>query len=161
VSVRFNDQFALDKASVMPLATRVADWAAAHVPQTGASFAEDPLNRAYFPRGLRALRVDRQEWMRRSRFSVSDAAWVPELAVSEVRRALERKKSRYGAYLNKCSEVWLVINVDAGQLSTTFEIGDAIAETTYESPFDRVFLLQHMTPHLSELKRMHDFRQDT
>jgi hypothetical protein len=162
VSVRFNDQFELDKAAITPLATRMADWAASRLPQTGASFAEeyDWLNRVYFPQELHALRIYRYDWTTRPRFSAPDADYVPDLAIADVRRALDSKNPRHDAYLRKCTEVWHVINVNADRLSTTLEVGDSITSVTYESPFGRVFFLQHMTSHLSELNRPHGFRQD-
>jgi hypothetical protein len=163
VSVLFNSQFQLNKRSITPLATRMADWAASHLPQTGASFEEkyDWLNRDYFPQELHALHIYRYDWMTQRRFSAPDGDSIPTLAVTDVRRVLDSKNSRHDAYLRKCVEVWLVINVNADRLSTTFEIGDSVTSVTYESPFARVFLLQHMTPHLYELNRLHGFRQDS
>ena len=157
VSVHFNTEAVLEKTAVRRLATQMVDWAAARIPRAGASFEEecDWVNRAYFPEQLHALRVYRHDWMSSPRFSAPDADYVPDLTVDDVRRTLKRKNARRHAYLRKCDEVWLVVNLNADRLSMTFEIGDAITQTAYDTPFARVFLLEHMTQHLSELNRAH------
>ena len=162
VSVHFNDQYVLDKPAVALLAKQMADWAAARVPRIGGSYAEqyDWVNSDYFPEQLHALRIYRYESVSSTKFSAPDADYTPELEVADVERRLKSKNSRHRAYLRKCDEVWLVINVNADRLSTTFQIGDAITDAMYETPFSRVFLLQHIAPHLSELNRAYGDSRD-
>ncbi len=155
VPVHFNDQFVVGKTAVTLLAAQMADWAAARVPRIGGSFEEQYgwVNRDYFPEQLHALRIYRYDSVSRTHFSAPDAAYVPQLTVADVERTLESKNSRHRTYLRKCDEAWLVVSLNAARLSMTFQIGDAITETVYETPFSRAFLLQHIPPHLSELKR--------
>ena len=162
VSIHFNDQFPLDKSAVGPLAARIADWVAGRIPESGGSFSEeyDWLNREYFPEELHQLRIYRYESITRPRFSAPDADYVPELTTSDVRRVLDRKNPLYGAYLRRCQAAWLVINVNTSRLSMTFDTNDSVAATMYETPFDRVFIIQHVTPHLCELRRSRDTRDD-
>lgn len=162
VSVHFNPHVLLNKVAVERVATHIANWAAAHVPASDQSFQEeyDWLNRDYFPEELTCLRIHRGEWISRPRFSLPDADYVPELAISDVQRALDAKGARHSRYLVNCDEAWLVISINTDRLSMTFEVSDGVTGVTYKSPFARVFLLQHMTSQLSELRTERATGQD-
>ncbi len=155
VSVHFARQIGLDKRTVRPLAERIVELTVSNTPPPGHSFAAENggQNRASLPTQVRAIRVNRFDWMRRPRFSVPDGDSVPRLTIAEVQRHIERKNRRYSTYRRKCDAVWLVLSVNGPRLSTAFEVDDDVPAAGYDTPFDRVFLLQHMAASLFELHR--------
>jgi hypothetical protein len=142
--VHFAWQVGLNKRIVRLLAERIVELTAANTPSLGEAFlAENGVqNRARLPVEVRALHIHRRVWMSRTTFSLPDGDWVPRLTIAQVQRHIERKNRRYSIYRQKCAAVWLVLSVDGPRLSTVFEVDDDVPTARYDTPFDRVFLLQ-------------------
>jgi hypothetical protein len=154
VSAHFNPSYIPSKRDVPRLADAIANWAAAHVPEEGSSFSEDYDwdNREYFPDEVNHLGIWRSAGFEKSFFSSPGAAFIPELARSDIERALRLKEPKVQTYRKKCEEAWLLINCDGGRLSNVFELEDAVLEEDFESSFDRVFLFRHMAGKIHEIR---------
>ena len=155
VSIHFSPNYTPKKADVTLLATSISNWACANTPALGAPSTETYNwdNRAYFPQELNVLSAHFFESFAESFFSNSEAAFIPVFKTSDIKRVLARKEPKVTAYLKKCSEVWLVINCDTGNLSTTFVWDETVLAESYVSGFARAFILRNGIAHELQLRR--------
>jgi hypothetical protein len=153
VSIHFIPSYVPTKKDVPRLSTAIANLIVDNIPSEGSSYSEDYdwNNRAYFPEGVHHIGAWQQPGLKRSYFNSPGAAMIPNLGRKDIERALASKQSKLERYRSNCQEVWLVINCDGAQLSTTFEYDEATTNTSFASGFDRAFLLRHMASKVHEL----------
>ncbi|HEY4084148.1 MAG TPA: hypothetical protein VGM81_25960 [Burkholderiaceae bacterium] len=125
------------------LAQAVAELAARNVPSMGECKEEEPswTTVASFPDLVDQIRVFRYPDMIESHFFASGTVWVAPLAPQDVQRALNSKEKKYAAYKAKCDEVWLVVVVNAGFMSTWVDGAEPLRGVRFRTPFDRVLVV--------------------
>ncbi len=153
VSVHFNEQFTLKKQDISSLAIRVVDFIGNNMPSENEIYEEeyDWNNRYHFPKEINAISIYRCTDLTKSCFSAPDSGYIPYCTDEDVKRVLTKKESKYDNYLRKCNEVWLLININNGGISSTFDIPESTVDTKYKTRYDKVFLIQHRERRLFEL----------
>jgi len=154
VSVFMNTNYEIQKSEVEKLALAILVLAIKNLPEPNSSKSEeyDWINREYFPEQLLKVSVRRLDAITRTHFSSPGATWVATLADSDIKRALASKEPKYETYKMKCDEAWLVISADIGPMSTWFEYDVQKLSSSFNTQFDRLFLLRHFGCKLVELK---------
>lgn len=69
------------------------------------------------------------------------SCWVPDLTIEAVSKLIERKNTRLPEYRQFFDKVWLLISQHAGGASSIYDISAQVTSHTYETSFDRVYLL--------------------
>jgi len=125
----------------------------ANIPAEGDVYREeyDWDNRAYFPEEVHLVSAWRFSSLERSFFSTPSAAFIPDMSREDIERALLSKANKVERYRQKCDQIWLVINCDGRNLSNVFDVDEELFRTTFETPFDRVFVFRHMAKKVHEL----------
>lgn len=154
VSVLFAN-IELTKASVQPLAQKIAEIVVSIIPAVGeVRYAKpDYRNENDFPEEIHHVRVFKLPDATRNFFSAPGATWVATLQHEDVERVLSAKNERCLSYRNKADEVWLVISCNGEYMSTWFKGTAQIQEQTFQTKFDRVFLLSHFEHQVIEIRR--------
>lgn len=80
------------------------------------------------------------------------AALVQQECRSLFQAAIDEKATRLSAYLEKCSECWLLLSANALKPSGSIHPGDPSLEHIYQSPFARTFFLDEVLQKVHELK---------
>jgi hypothetical protein len=155
VSIHFNTHCELKKQDVGRLSQLIATWVHKNAPAPGQSFTEeyDWENRDYFPEEVHHLGAWQFPGITRTFFSAPSASFAPKLQAVDIRRALTAKEPKLPRYRLRATEVWLLVNIDIGQLSTYFLLEQEVLNERFETSFDRVFLLRHVGNQLHELHR--------
>lgn len=153
VSVHFSHGYVLRKRDITRLSEAIAKLVSANRPDEGGHFEEeyDWENREYFPEEINRISAWRLSGQDRPFFTSPGAAFIPKLEIKDIERALELKEPKLKSYRRNCTEVWLVINCDAGRLATVFEHDEKVLSHQFRSGFDRVFLFRHMAGKVHEL----------
>jgi hypothetical protein len=161
VSIFFYEDCDITKAQVLPLAERIADLVANHLPENNSSIEIKcgRNNPDSFPKPLMQISVHRFDVITESFFSSPGATWVLTLSDADIARAIEPKEKKYSTYRKQCDEAWLIINADIGSMSTWFDFDcDSMALLKpLQTQFQRVFILLHFGSQLFELAKVpHD-----
>jgi hypothetical protein len=90
--------------------------------------------------------------MTESFFSAPSAVFVPPLKKERINEILTLKGMKYQQYRKRCNQIWLLINADGSQLSTTYDFDPNLSNEKFTTSFDRVFLMRHFAQVASELK---------
>lgn len=153
VTVFLNERTHVGKSEVEQLANQICDLAIRNLPGPNSSGEEayDWTNRAYFPEIVDTIRVRRLDAITETHFNCPGATWVASLSRADIDRKLVAKEPKYAAYRKSCNEVWLVINADVRSMSTWFQFDSAPLSETFETSFDKVFVLSHFGDKLYEL----------
>ena len=153
VSVHFNDGYSLSKKDIDRLASAIVDVAKRLLPPQAGHVSEDYdyVNRHDFPVEVLSISVYRIDELTETFFSDPSAAYIPKLRKSDMIRPLEAKESKYEKYREKCDEVWLIVNVNHGRLSTRYDLKQDTLNARYTSSFDKVFLVDQGRSKLWEL----------
>ncbi len=154
VSVLFgNVEFS--KASVQPLAQKIAKIVQSIIPAVGeVRRAEaDYGNENDFPEEIHHIRAFNLPGAERNFFSSPGSTWVATLQHEDIERVLLAKNKRCQSYRIRADEIWLVISYNGGYMSTWFDKTARAQERTFQTEFDRVFLLSHFGNQITEVRR--------
>lgn len=85
-------------------------------------------------------------------WSVSGSGAIGPLSANLVQECITRKEKQVATYRKRCSELWLLVVVGGGEMSSMFASNDdSFCRQNYESSFDRVFLLHSLLGHVYPL----------
>ena len=143
----------IQRQEVEDLATAIARIAVKNLPASNTSVREefDWVNRNYFPEVLNSVTVHRLEGMTTTHFNCPGATWVATLSAADIERVIAAKESKYTAYRIRCDEAWLLVNADIAPMSTWFEFDSAALTDSFETSFQRVFVMRHFGNVLHEI----------
>lgn len=143
VSIHFSNNHTFQKNIVEQLATRISKLVEQNLPEMNSKYEEgyEWVNRDYFPEEINRIAVYRFPEIKRAFFSAPDAGFIPDLSPRDIVRVLDNKNKKYAFYRKRCNELWLVVNINGSQLSSTFDIPEEAITERYRTPFERVFLL--------------------
>lgn len=146
VSFNLNNQIHIKKTQVKRIAEDLADLVAANLPPPNSTteVSNDWNDVQVLPEILHQLSVRRFDWQEQTSFQSGGTTWLPLLTLEDVQRVLEKKESKYPTYRGKCDEVWLVVNIDAGFMTTWFQVDPEVLRNPFTTRFDRVFLVQYI-----------------
>ena len=149
-----NDRHDIGKAAVEPLAEAICNLVSRNLPGPNSSREEsfEWTKLAYFPECIHTIAIHRLDAITETFFSAPGSTWVSTLSDADVQRVIAPKELKYPTYRTKCGEVWLVINVDIGPMSTWFEYDALKITQPIRTPFQRVFVLRHFGGRLIELE---------
>lgn len=154
VSVRFgNSQLA--SAKVPPLAKRIAETVRSIVPPLGEIRVAEPNYTSHdqFPKELHHLSAYNLPDATRSFFTAPGSTWVATLQDDDVKRVLASKEKKYERYRSQCYEVWLLISCNGVFMSTWFDGIEQFHGRSFDTQFDRIYLLSHFDNRLIEISR--------
>jgi len=154
VSIHFDSHYMLKITELDPLSEQLATLLVKNVPAPGETYIEEynSVNRGYFPKGIHTVRATNLPSMQKSYFSSPSAGFIPRLKQHDLERAISPKESKVKKYREKAQEVWLLINCDCGQLSTTFDFNEEALQFSHESNFDKIFLLRYFAQTVHQIK---------
>lgn len=149
-----NDRIHIEKTAVEEIAKSLADLVERNIPAVGgeSKIPKDWDDEQVLPSVLHEASVRAFESVTETFFSSPGATWVPQLMREDVLRALKSKDSKYPMYRMKCEEAWLLINIDMETMATWFQMEPSVFEESFETPFDRVYLVQHFGGKVTALK---------
>ena len=144
----------IQRQEVEGLAEAIVQIAVKNLPAPDTSVREeyDWVNRSYFPEIFDSITVHRLEGMTVTHFNCPGATWVASLSAADIERVISAKESKYAAYRSRCDEAWLLINTDIASMSTWFEFNSAALVGSFETSFQRVFVMRHFGNVLRELR---------
>ena len=143
VSVHFRSE-QLKKKDADRVAADVFDVVSSNFPEANESTRIPPNSwtECRLPDSIHAVSVYRLDNMPEPFYAAPQSGWIPSLdSERDVQRVLSSKNKKVDEYRKKCDEIWLVINVGFGTISGEFDVPSDVTEHTFESPFDRVYLL--------------------
>ena|SRR5215212_6442586 len=106
-----------------------------------------------FPEEITRIRIQRNRFRSRALWTVPRAAFIPRLDAQLVQHRINEKNQRVSVYRTKSHQVWLLmVHTLHFSLASTFEYSSEALDHTYESYFDRTFLLNVFDRRLHELK---------
>lgn len=154
VSVLFGN-IEFTKATVQPLAQKISSIVESIIPAMGeVRYAEPDYGDANdFPEEIHHVRAFNMPGAERNFFSSPGATWVATLQHDDIERVLSAKNKRCQCYRTNADEIWLVISCNGGYMSTWFEETKRVQERTFQTEFDRVFLLSHFENRVMEIRR--------
>ena len=82
----------------------------------------------------------------------SKSALCPGEAAPRIQVALNEKEKKVAEYRKYCQKIWLLIVSDAEFFSSRFFQDDKLQCATFNSSFDRVFLLDEVRNSIHEFK---------
>jgi hypothetical protein len=71
---------------------------------------------------------------------------------SRIQTALDEKESKVSGYRKTCQSVWLLVIADRNVFSSTFSFDPKLLQMTFQSSFDRVFLIDEPQNTIYEFK---------
>ena len=143
----------IGKNEVESLASAIAKIAVKNIPPANSSVREeyDWTNRAYFPDIINSIAVHRLSGITQTHFNCPGSTWVAPLMPVDIERAIASKEGKYTTYRKCCVEVWLLINADISSMSTWFQFDAGVLTGSFETSFQRVFIMRHFGNVLHEL----------
>jgi len=153
VLVHFSPHAVLGKASLDPLAERLANLISRNLPQAGEWYSEeyDWINREWFPEEVSHVRVARFGHRSWSLWRPSGVGFVPDVTPELVQAAIDRKATDIDNHRASCDEVWLLVIADGFSISTTMSVTQAAREHRYLSPFDKTIYFENFGKGVYEL----------
>lgn len=87
------------------------------------------------------------------------AGWFPKLTPSAVQSEIADKERHLNQYRHGCDDVWLLIAAEEGVPSSWWEISPEAQAASYETGFDRVFLMADVPRQLVELSTTKQYKK--
>jgi hypothetical protein len=147
VDISWSPHFRILSSNSEQIATKVAALVEAHVPPLRKlvnldcdSFDAELVN------VLHRVTINRLVDHKQNSWSADRGGWVPSWQEATLQKELDRKKGKRARYQQSYAEVWLLLVSTFGEPSSWLEMTDSVRDSTYESEFDRVFLLSSF-PH--------------
>lgn len=151
VWVLFEPGVRIRKADVAPIAAALVTLAGAHVPPDGEQVrVERPWSPRQdgWPPSVHSLRVSRLVKCPRTSWHSLDSDYIPPLAPDYLQQRIDDKNAKLGGYAPGVDEHWLVLTLEAGRLSSTFDVPESTRACRYRTAFSRLYIFE---PHLGQL----------
>jgi hypothetical protein len=154
VGMTFEPGARLRKAEVSALARQVVALVEGNLPAEGSStrLQHGHENRSEWPAAVHSISISRLVPYGKTYWHAHDSDWIPELTIDYLQRRIDDKNASAAGY-HPCDEQWLVLSMEAGRLSSTFDVPQATREADYSTVFSRVFLFEVESRSVIELKR--------
>ncbi len=79
---------------------------------------------------------------------------MPDVGLDAVQEVVDKKDAKTQTMRKSgCDQLWLVIALDTGSASASYQIGDDVESFSVASKFDRVFLMNWQYSQVIELTR--------
>lgn len=105
-----------------------------------------------FPHGVASLHLKIHHDTSYELWAPSYGYMVPHLSAADIEETVERKEARINAYTSQCESVWLLMVTDMGMPSSHYDIPSSVTEHTYNTAFERLFLMTLFHRALVELR---------
>lgn len=154
VTLAFIPAIKLAKNEVNSISSRIASIVRDHIPNEGQHHILDAcqLPAKYLPRQISAVFVDRFYNQREMFWAVMRSDNIPNISSEQIQEIIHNKDIHVRKYLERCSEVWLVIVQDGFAPSSGFDLSEGVLMKVYKSAFKRVFLFRNFEYETHELK---------
>lgn len=146
VSVHFS-QTKLKKKDTDTVARIIFDIVSKNIPRPGSSIQIPPnaWTCVPLPGELSAVSIHQIDEIGETFYSAPQFGWIPNLrADSDLQSTINVKNGRINAYRKNCDEIWLLINLGFGSISSQFDVPDDVLRHNYVTHFDRIYLLHQM-----------------
>lgn len=152
VSMTFGPGAQLRKADVPHIATAVVSLVELSLPAVGTQrrLKQEHWPDPQWPKGIHAIGISRLVPYRKSHWHANDLDWIPLLAAEYLQERIDDKNAdalKYEAH----DEQWLVLSMEAGRLSSTFDVPKATWTAEYDAAFDRMFVFENESRSVTEL----------
>jgi hypothetical protein len=149
----FEPNVEMRKGDVEGVAQRVAGLVAEHLPPHGSWSRIDHGNNPppHWPRQIHSMSISRLVKYERTYWHANDIDWIPDLTIELVQDVIAGKNAKAEGYDRGFRELWLLLSMHHGRLSSTFEIPAETRAALYQSIFRRVSLFEEVAGLLVEL----------
>jgi hypothetical protein len=138
------------KGDVKPLASALVAIADDHLPPPGRQLR---VRRSPdWPEALNSLHIVRLASGKQSHWQILSSGFIPTLEQEYLQDVINAKNQKLTSYAENVSQQWLLISIEVGKLSMTFELPDATTTATYKTSFSRVFIFEPTTERIIELR---------
>ena len=148
----FNDYVPISKSQIFGLAERLCIVVERELPGVnGWRRIEFDWDRRddFLPEQLTSIRVILPAFHHRSYWNAGDAGFLSPLSATEIQRVIDAKATT--DYAVKSAESWLLIVADSHHLSSSFDMSEEAIRHSYDSRFERIFLLDTFPNRVYEL----------
>lgn len=154
VSVHIGGENSFNRVNRNKFATTIAGLVAANIPLPGKYVAveNDWNDPTQFPYEIDLIYIYRYSWPDKNLWAAPSAGFYREHFVEELQRVISEKSSKLSGYLSDCKEQWLLVVAENSSPSTFFDPSEATVNHTYQSAFDKVFVMELFKVKLFELK---------
>jgi len=83
--------------------------------------------------------------------SIASVSWLPNLSKNDIEAVIAKKELKRKKYLQRARTLWLLIAIDTSSLATFYRGYKSDLCLTYESKFDRIFVISVNRGELFEL----------
>ncbi len=153
VVLHFDDSFLLKKRHIAELSNWIAEYIEDHIPVMGEIVQEEKFIQSScdFPEAIWRIQIIGLSEEEKSVFWSPHAISVLDITPEQIQRTLDKKKALYQSYRAQAEEVWLLIPYETGKPSTVFNSHEPSKDCKYESPFQKVFLMNCFMRSFSEI----------
>ena len=153
VAIHFDRSFRLGKQHVTELSDWIVEYIETHTPFIGDIVQEEKFVHPScdFPEAIWRIQIIGLSEEEKSVFWSPHSISVPDIKPEQIQRTLDKKKALFQSYKAQAEEIWLLIPYETGQPSTVFDSYETSPDCHYESPFQRVFLMNCFMRSFSEL----------
>ena len=153
VAVIFGNCGRLSKRERDKSAKILSRFVASHVPEANQVTRHENDNQTHdgLPEAVHSVRIARLVGTE-NLWHVSGSGWFQKELVEELQAVMRKKDARHAGFDNRAVAHWLLVVIEGTSDSTFFDPSEESLTHCYESDFQRVFLLDLMRLHVSELK---------
>ena len=142
VNVTFSLSSSLTKRDVKYLGNAIATAVLSHLPPENGylTIARHGTLSEPLPSEIAYINVIRSASLTRNYVYFDDVAFTPKVEPREIQAIIDSKESKIPAYAKQADELWLLIVIDGGELSSVADFPQRATKHSYGTTFDRVFL---------------------
>src|SRR4030095_14957410 len=104
------------------------------------------------PECVLSIRITRFPWREDHRLTAPEAGWGQMDCIGLIQSRCDEKAVEYVDYRKACDECWLLIAASGWQPSSLFDPTQETLQHLYETPFQRIFFMEHFSGRLYELR---------
>ncbi len=153
VAIHFDHGFRLGKKHVTGLSNWIVEYIKNRTPFIGEIVQEEKFVHPScdFPEAIWRIQIIGLSEEEKSVFWSPHAISVLDIKPDKIQRTLDKKKALFQSYQAQAEEVWLLIPYEIGKPSTVFDPYETSKDCNYESPFQKVFLMNCFMRSFSEI----------
>lgn len=155
IHLSFETDPVLDEDIARELAHRLVDLVEQNLPSNPDERPRRTLRRRdhrnEFPSQIYSISILRLPGLETSRWLPTPAGWSIEISPSRVQEVINDKNDDIARYRSRCDTAWLLIAIDGRLPSSFYEIPQTTLGHTYQSSFDRTYLLHYEKGELHDL----------
>ena len=153
VAIHFDHGFRLGKKHVTGLSNWIVEYIKNRTPFIGEIVQEEKFVHPScdFPEAIWRIQIIGLSEEEKSVFWSPHAISVLDIKPEQIQRTLDKKKALFQSYQAQAEEVWLLIPYEIGKPSTVFDPYETSKDCNYESPFQKVFLMNCFMRSFSEI----------